>query len=97
MERRGKTLHSGEASLVKLFPGFAGEGRYFDFGSKCIPASIDYAHESPLCTTLCKDGFTVRTVEHLLSALEATGVDNCRIEIHNLDSHRDSAEVSFLL
>lgn len=36
-----------------------------------------------LCTTLSRDtdGVRVRTVEHLLSALEATGVDNCGIQM----------------
>ncbi|XP_054825471.1 probable UDP-3-O-acyl-N-acetylglucosamine deacetylase 1, mitochondrial [Prosopis cineraria] len=93
VERRGNTLHSGKSSVVKLCPGFVGEGRYFDFRSNSIPALIDFAHESPLCTTLCKDGFRVRTVEHLLSALEASGVDNCRIEIENLDCEGDCAEI----
>ena len=78
---------------MKLWPEVAGEGRYFDFRSKLIPASIDFAKESPLCTTLCKDGFRVRTVEHLLSALEAMGVDNCRIEIENWDSENHEVEV----
>ncbi|KAB5538039.1 hypothetical protein DKX38_015572 [Salix brachista] len=53
---------------------------------KIINTSIDYAQESPLCTTLSNDGVKIRTVEHLLSALEAMSVDNCRIEITNLDS-----------
>ena len=50
-------------------------------GSNIIPSSIDFVDESPLCTTLRKDGVMVSTVEHLLSALEASGVDNCCIEI----------------
>ena len=81
---------------MRLCPGFAGEGRYFDFRSNSIPASVDFAQVSPLCTTLCKNGFRVRTVEHLLSALEAAGVDNCRIEIENLDADGHDAEVRFL-
>jgi len=32
-------------------------------------------------------------VEHLLSALEASGVDNCRIEIEGLDDEENDAEV----
>ncbi|KAH9622719.1 hypothetical protein KSS87_007860, partial [Heliosperma pusillum] len=44
--------------------------------------------ESPLCTQLSKDGFTIRTVEHLLSALEASGVDNCRIHV-DTDNRND--------
>ncbi|KAJ4710079.1 UDP-3-O-acyl N-acetylglucosamine deacetylase [Melia azedarach] len=93
IEKSGKTLHSGKVSTVRLWPEFAGKGRYFEFRSKLIPASIDFAKESPLCTTLCKEGVGVRTVEHLLSALEAQGVDNCKIEIRNLDGDDHEVEV----
>ncbi|XP_038688449.1 probable UDP-3-O-acyl-N-acetylglucosamine deacetylase 1, mitochondrial isoform X2 [Tripterygium wilfordii] len=96
VELSGKTLHSGKICEVKIWPEFAGCGRYFDFQSKLVPASVDFAEESPLCTTLCKDGFRVRTVEHLLSALEAKGVDNCRIEIKSLDSEVGDVEVPIL-
>lgn len=92
----GKALHSGEVSKVKLWPVCAGQGRYFEFRSNLIPASIDFVEQSPLCTTLCKDGFKIRTVEHLLSALEATGVDNCRIEIESADSDDPAVEVGSL-
>lgn len=61
--------------------------------SQLIPASIEFARESPLCTTLHKDGHSVRTVEHVLSALEATGIDNCRIEVTSSDSEDPSVEV----
>ncbi|KAF1863316.1 hypothetical protein Lal_00031316 [Lupinus albus] len=93
VERRGKGLHSGEVSTVRLCPGFAGEGRSFYFRSNSIPASVDFAQVSPLCTTLSKSGFRIRTVEHLLSALEASGVDNCRIEVENLDGEGDDVEI----
>ncbi|GJV38971.1 probable UDP-3-O-acyl-N-acetylglucosamine deacetylase 2, mitochondrial isoform X1 [Tanacetum coccineum] len=82
---------------VKVLDGssseLAGKGRYFYFGASFIPASIEYAKEvSPLCTTLSRDGWSVRTVEHLLSALEGTGVDNCRIEIFSSHHNDTSAE-----
>ncbi|CAK9146248.1 unnamed protein product [Ilex paraguariensis] len=93
VERTGRALHSGKITTVKIWPEHAGGGRYFDFRSKFIPASIEFAEESPLCTTLSKDGHRIRTVEHLLSCLEATGVDNCRIEIENEDSYDQSVEV----
>ncbi|KAI3502530.1 hypothetical protein L1887_30651 [Cichorium endivia] len=93
IEKTGRTLHSGKQSTVRIWPESAGKGRYFDFSSLLIPASIDYAEESPLCTTLRKNGHSVRTVEHLLSALEGTGVDNCRIEIINSDNGDPSVEV----
>lgn len=88
------TLHSGEVSTVKLWPDFAGQGRFFDFHSDTIPASVAFAKESPLSTSLSKDSFTIRTVEHLLSALEAMSVDNCRIQIQNpADSQARHLEV----
>ena len=81
---------------MKLWPELAGKGRYFDFRSTLIPTAIEFAEDSPLCTSLCKDGVKVRTVEHLLSALESLDVDNCRIEIANSDSEDCSVEVGKL-
>lgn len=78
---------------MKLWPDLAGKGRYFVCRSNAIRASIEFAEESPLCTTLCKDGVKIRTVEHLLSALEAMEVDNCRIEIKNSDPEDIDVEV----
>ncbi|KAB2620072.1 UDP-3-O-[3-hydroxymyristoyl] N-acetylglucosamine deacetylase 2 [Pyrus ussuriensis x Pyrus communis] len=93
IEGKGKTLHSGKVSAVKLWPDHAGKGRYFVCRSNAIRASIEFTEESPLCTTLCKDGLKIRTVEHLLSALEAMEVDNCRIEIKNSDPEDIDIEV----
>ncbi|XP_047342160.1 probable UDP-3-O-acyl-N-acetylglucosamine deacetylase 1, mitochondrial isoform X2 [Impatiens glandulifera] len=93
IKRTGKALHSGEFTTVKISPEVAGKGRYFEFRSTLIPASINYVQESALCTTLRKDGLAVRTVEHLLSALEAMGVDNCKILIEGLDNDDQSIEV----
>ncbi|CDP16294.1 unnamed protein product [Coffea canephora] len=91
IQKTGLGVHSGKLSTVKIHPELAGRGRYFEFKSNIIRASIDYVKESPLCTTLCKDGYSVRTIEHLLSALEASGVDNCRIEIQSCDSDDDAS------
>ncbi|RAL48072.1 hypothetical protein DM860_017863 [Cuscuta australis] len=93
IERTGLGLHSGKESTVRIRPELAGEGRYFALGLNRIDASIGFARESRLCTTLCKDGYSVRTVEHLLSALEACGIDNCRIEVENSVSDDQSVEV----
>ncbi|KAL1198270.1 putative UDP-3-O-acyl-N-acetylglucosamine deacetylase 5 [Cardamine amara subsp. amara] len=93
VELKGKALHSGKISTVKLLPEIAGAGRYFEFRSRFIPASIEFAQESPLCTTLFKDELKIRTVEHLLSALEAKGVDNCRIQIESESSDDREVEV----
>nr|CAD1832581.1 unnamed protein product [Ananas comosus var. bracteatus] len=84
----GTGLHSGAGATARLLPAMAGEGRYFVAGASArtrIPAAVEHAVDSPLCTALCRGGARVRTVEHLLSALEAMGVDNCRIEIEGGD------------
>ncbi|KAK4361584.1 hypothetical protein RND71_020536 [Anisodus tanguticus] len=100
VEVSGIGLHSGKVSTVRIVPERAGEGRYFKFCTKnvIIQASTDYyaKKESPLCTTLCKDGLSISTVEHLLSALESTGVDNCRLEIETSHTHDPSFEVPIL-
>ncbi|KAL9241916.1 hypothetical protein vseg_015972 [Gypsophila vaccaria] len=96
VEISGIGLHSGKGSKVILRPESAGRGRYFQVGCSVVPASIDFVRESPLCTQFVKDGFTVRTVEHLLSALEGTGVDNCRIEIAPDEPNARDVEVPIL-
>lgn len=95
IEKQGIGLHSGRSIKVQLWPEFAKKGRYFKIGSNKIESSINFVQESPLCTTLCKDGIMVSTVEHLLSALEGTGVDNCCIEITASDSNDPFVEVFY--
>lgn len=46
-----------------------------------VPASAQYAEGTAVQTVLRRGEAEVRGVEHLLAALEACGVDNCRIEI----------------
>lgn len=94
IERTGRGLHSGDISTVRILPAAARAGRHFIFRSSVIHASIDnVVKETPLCTALSSDGYSVRTVEHLLSALEACGVDNCRIEIDGSSDCDRSVEV----
>ncbi|XP_078429481.1 putative UDP-3-O-acyl-N-acetylglucosamine deacetylase 1, mitochondrial isoform X2 [Wolffia australiana] len=81
VERSGVGLHSGVSATVRLIPARAGEGRYFvKAGDEVkIPASIDHVEESVLCTTLRRGSAKVSTVEHLMSALEGSGIDNVPI------------------
>ena len=54
---------------------------------------------SQLCTTLRRGEGAhtrVQTVEHLLSAMEALGVDNCRIELSGGDEVRGCLLISHL-
>ncbi|HAC64243.1 MAG TPA: UDP-3-O-[3-hydroxymyristoyl] N-acetylglucosamine deacetylase [Cyanothece sp. UBA12306] len=81
----GIGLHSGATTQVKIFPTNSGEGRYFvrvDLPEKpIIQARVESVHQTTLSTQLGHTEAKVRTVEHLLAALTAMGVENARIEI----------------
>lgn len=81
----GVGLHLGLQTTVRLLPAEPGEGRYFvrtDLAdSSRIAATVANVIKTQLSTELGVGAAQVRTVEHLLSALVAAGVDNVRIEI----------------
>lgn len=83
--RSGIGLHSGVSTMVTVLPEAAGVGRYFvrvdQPGTPIIPANTACIDQTVLSTELKQDGLSVRTVEHLLAALSAMGIDNARIEI----------------
>ncbi|MEA5499782.1 UDP-3-O-acyl-N-acetylglucosamine deacetylase [Limnoraphis robusta] len=86
----GIGLHSGLETTVRILPSSA-VGRYFvrvDLPEKpIIPAKITSVVSTTLSTELGifekinPAKISIRTVEHLLSALTAMGVDHARIEI----------------
>lgn len=85
-ECAGVGLHSGEPTRVRVIPAPAGEGRYFvrvDLpGGTPIPARWEAVSQTQLSTELANSSQgSVRTVEHLLAALSACGIDCARIEI----------------
>ncbi len=85
-ELSGIGLHSGEPSRVRVLPANVGEGRYFvrtDLpGAPIIPAKVEAVSQTALSTELTGTADAqIRTVEHLLAALAAMGVDNARIEV----------------
>jgi UDP-3-O-[3-hydroxymyristoyl] N-acetylglucosamine deacetylase len=79
----GIGLHSGKAVRLELKPAPAGHGRRFlrtDVGVE-IPARLENLARLDHATTLSRHGVSVDTVEHLLSALYALGVDDALIEV----------------
>ena len=84
----GVGLHSGCSVLVSLHPAEPDSGVVFrrtDLPDP--PAEIEAAWqnaiERPLCTTLAnRDGATVASIEHLMSALSGCGIDNVLIELN---------------
>lgn len=81
----GVGLHSGVSTHVRILPAPAGSGRHFvrvDLANlPIIPAQVTAVSQTLLSTQLGQGETSVRTVEHLLAALAAMGVDNARIEI----------------
>ncbi|MEK7855112.1 MAG: UDP-3-O-acyl-N-acetylglucosamine deacetylase, partial [Acidobacteriota bacterium] len=50
-----------------------------------IPASVEYVSHCSYATTLMRRGVVLSTCEHLLSALRGSGIDNCFIELDNIE------------
>ncbi|MCP4296631.1 MAG: UDP-3-O-[3-hydroxymyristoyl] N-acetylglucosamine deacetylase, partial [Proteobacteria bacterium] len=48
-----------------------------------IPATYQYAKQTPLCTTIEYEGVFVETIEHLLSVCHGMGIDNLLVELSN--------------
>ena len=86
---QGIGLHTGCPVTLTCHAAPAGHGIVFvrsDLpGSPKIPATIAHVVDTTLATTLgvrtAEGRATVATVEHLLAALYACGIDNARIEI----------------
>jgi UDP-3-O-[3-hydroxymyristoyl] N-acetylglucosamine deacetylase len=80
----GVGLHSGELARVTVKPASSDRGRFFVINGKEIPAHISAVGSTVLSTELQANGESIRTVEHLLGALNGMGIDNACIE---LESH----------
>jgi UDP-3-O-[3-hydroxymyristoyl] N-acetylglucosamine deacetylase len=79
----GIGLHSGKPVRLELKPAPAEHGIRFvrtDVGVE-IPANLEYLARLDHATTLSRDGVSVDTVEHLLSALQGLGVDDVLVEV----------------
>jgi len=81
----GIGLHSGRLINVTLRPAEAGNGIVFHRreGERTVSIEAVSANvvDTRLATVLGKGGLTVSTVEHLLAALSAVGIDNLHIDI----------------
>jgi len=83
VECTGIGLHSGKPVQLRLEPAPPESGiRFFrrDVGVE-IPARLEYLARLDHATTLSRDGLSIGTVEHLLSALSGLGVDDARVVV----------------
>jgi UDP-3-O-[3-hydroxymyristoyl] N-acetylglucosamine deacetylase len=84
----GIGLHTGAPVSLVLRPAPENTGYIFvrtDLDNFEIPASVEYISHCSYATTLMRKGVVLSTCEHLLSALRGSGVDNCFIEIDNME------------
>ena len=76
----GIGLHSGKSVEIKILPEKVNSGINFIFGKEIIKASWKNAQISQLCTKIKKKNVYISTIEHLMSALSATGITNASIQ-----------------
>ncbi|HVY13574.1 MAG TPA: UDP-3-O-acyl-N-acetylglucosamine deacetylase, partial [Alphaproteobacteria bacterium] len=90
----GTGAHGGQKVTLTLHPAAPDSGIVFERldaqGNNVIPALWNYVQVTPLCTQIVNaQGLEIRTIEHLMAALYATGIDNARITL-------DGAEVPLM-
>ena len=82
----GKGLHTGLNIEAKFLPAAENTGIVFKRidleGAPEIPALATYVSATERGTVLKKDNASVSTIEHIMSAFMAHGIDNCIIEIN---------------
>src|SRR6185436_12519582 len=88
VEAAGTGLHSGVPVKIRLLPAPPGTGIVFvrtDLDGFQISASWRHVARVSYATSLMRQGVLISTTEHLLSVFYSMGVDNCYVEIDNLE------------
>jgi UDP-3-O-[3-hydroxymyristoyl] N-acetylglucosamine deacetylase len=83
---KGIGLHSGNKVTLSLKPAPADHGIRFqrtDLGGLEIPATVTHLGGIQYQTGLTREAVSVETVEHLLAALTALGIDNVIVELNH--------------
>ncbi|HZP45947.1 MAG TPA: UDP-3-O-acyl-N-acetylglucosamine deacetylase [Candidatus Binataceae bacterium] len=93
----GHGLHSGLKSGVILHPAEPDTGIIFSSlaDQSEIPARLDYVSETGYNTTLSRGGHSIRTVEHLMSALHGLGVTNAFVKTDDEVPALDGSAIEF--
>jgi UDP-3-O-[3-hydroxymyristoyl] N-acetylglucosamine deacetylase len=82
----GIGLHSGNKVTLSLKPAPVDYGIRFqraDLGGLEVPATVLHLGGNRLATGLTREAVSVETVEHLLAALTALGIDNVIVELNS--------------
>jgi UDP-3-O-[3-hydroxymyristoyl] N-acetylglucosamine deacetylase len=93
----GQGLHSGLKSGVILHPAPPGTGIVFSSlaDQSAMAARLENVTETGYNTTLSSGGYTIRTVEHLLSALHGFGVTNLVVKTDDEVPALDGSALEF--
>ena len=97
----GVGLHSGEKVTLTLKPAKENNGIVFkrvdQRNNTQIRVEPNAVIETRLCSTIGNKEFKIATVEHLMSALSASGVDNIMIELSGSEIPiMDGSSISFI-
>ncbi len=88
VKARGVGIHSGNMVNMTLVPAEEDHGvvfRRMDVGGKLVRAHNAFVNEVVLSTGLENQGVKVSTVEHLMSAFAALGIDNVLVELDSFE------------
>jgi UDP-3-O-[3-hydroxymyristoyl] N-acetylglucosamine deacetylase len=93
----GLGLHSGRRTGMVMQPLAPNSGIHFLTlpEGNLIPAHVSAVAETDYATTLTSHGESIRTVEHLLSALHAAGVTNLLVKVHGEIPVLDGSALEF--
>jgi UDP-3-O-[3-hydroxymyristoyl] N-acetylglucosamine deacetylase len=97
----GVGLHTGQKVRIVLKPAIGNSGIVFKRTDIKVPIEIKVepkaVKETQLSTTIGKGKFKISTVEHLMSALSASGIDNILIEVDGSEIPiMDGSSISFV-
>ncbi len=94
----GLGLHSGGRTGMVIQPLPPDAGIHFVTLPRGVtmPAHVSSVAETSYATTLTRDGESIRTVEHLLSALHACGITNLLVKVHGEIPVLDGSALGFL-
>jgi UDP-3-O-[3-hydroxymyristoyl] N-acetylglucosamine deacetylase len=85
VELSGIGLHKAVVVRLRLEPLDAGSGIVFyrEDQAKTIELKPENVVDTKMATVIGKDGIVISTIEHLMSAISASGIDNLRVVIDN--------------
>lgn len=85
----GIGIHTGEQVNLRFSPAKEGTGIIFKRtdlpGHPTIPATVEYVKDTARSTTIGINDIRIHTVEHVLAAVRAYGIDNLIIELSNIE------------